>query len=109
MPPIVPPLADVFATLPEYRHARGKRHPLTALPLLACVAMLGGARGSSGIADWAKNHGEPWRTRLGLTHPGGPSQSTLQATFVEANICARMIGSDAILPGCSVEVRCEGA
>ena len=81
MPPIVPPLAAVFAMLPEYRHARGKRHSLTALLLLACVAMLGGARGPSGIAEWAKHHGEPWRTRLGLTHRKGPSQSTVQRLF----------------------------
>ena len=86
MPPIVPSLATVFATLPDYRHARGKRHPLTALLLLACVAMLGGARGPSGIADWAKNHGEPWRTRLGLTHHKGPSQSTVQRLFAQIAI-----------------------
>jgi predicted transposase YbfD/YdcC len=83
MPPIVPPLASVFALLPDSRHARGKRHPLVALLLLACVAMLGGARGPSGIADWAKNHGEPWRTRLGLTHRKGPSQSTVQRLFAQ--------------------------
>lgn len=83
MPPIVPPLAAVFASLPDYRHARGKRHPLPALLLLACVAMLGGARGPSGIADWAKNHDEPWRTRLGLTHRTGPSQSTVQRLFAQ--------------------------
>lgn len=78
---IVPPLAATFALIPDFRHARGKRHPLVAILLLACVAMLGGARGPSGIADWAKNYGEPWRTRLGLTHRKGPSQSTLQRIF----------------------------
>jgi predicted transposase YbfD/YdcC len=88
MPPIVPPLAAVFATLPDYRHARGRRHPLTALLLLACVAMLGGARGPSGIAEWATNHGEPWRTRLGLTHRKGPSQSTMQRLFAHIAVKA---------------------
>jgi predicted transposase YbfD/YdcC len=78
---ILPPLAEVFATIPDFRHARGKRHSLQALLLLACVAMLTGVRGPSGIADWAKNYGEPWRTRLGFTHPKGPSQSTLQRVF----------------------------
>lgn len=81
MSPIVPPLAEVFATIPDFHHARGKRHSLQALLLLACVAMLAGARGQSGIADWAKNYGEPWRTRLGFTHPKGPSQSTVQRVF----------------------------
>ncbi len=88
MPPIVPPLTTVFAAIPEYRHARGTRHPLTALLLLACVAMLGGARGPSGIADWATHHGEPWRTRLGLTHPKGPSQSTVQRLFAHIAVDA---------------------
>jgi len=86
MPPIVPPLTDVFATIPDHRHARGKRHPLVALLLLACVAMLAGARGPSGIADWAKNYGEAWRTRLGLTHRTGPSQSTVRRLFAHIDV-----------------------
>lgn len=81
MPPIVSPLAAVFATIPDPRSARGRRHPLVAILLLACVAMLAGARGQSGIADWAKNYGEPWRARLGFTHRKGPSQSTLHRVF----------------------------
>ncbi len=81
MPPIVPPLAAVFAAIPDPRNARGKRHSLVAILLLACVAMLAGARGQSGIADWAKNYGEPWRARLGFTHRKGPSQSTLHRVF----------------------------
>ncbi len=81
MPLIVPPLAAVFAAIPDPRSPRGRRHPLVAILLLACVAMLAGARGQSGIADWAKNYGEPWRERLGLRHPQGPSQSTLHRVF----------------------------
>ncbi len=81
MSPIVPPLTEVFATIPDFRCARRKRHSLQALLLLACVAMRAGGRGQSGIADRAKNYGEPWRTRLGFTHPKGPSQSTVQRVF----------------------------
>ncbi len=88
---IVPPLAEVFATIPDFRRSRGKRHSLQVLLLLACVAMLAGARGQSGIADWAKNYGEPWRTRLGFTHPKGPSQSTVQRVF--SPDCRRDVGA----------------
>ena len=81
MSQIVPPLAAVLADLPDFRDPRGVRHPLRAVPLLSCVAMLCGARGESAIAKLAENYGATWCTPLGFTRPDGPSQSTVQRFF----------------------------
>ncbi len=81
MPQIVPPLAAVLVDFPDFRDPRGVRHPLCAVLLLSCVAMLCGARGESAIAEWAANYGETWRVPLGFTRPDGPSQSTVQRVF----------------------------
>ncbi len=85
MPQIVPPLAAVLADFPDFRDPRGVCHPLSALLLLSCVAMLCGARGESAIAEWAENDGATWRTPLGFTRPDGPSQSTVQRLFKGAD------------------------
>jgi len=38
------PLLEVFATIPDFRRSRGKRHPLPAILSLACCAVLCGYR-----------------------------------------------------------------
>ena len=47
----IPSLVEYLEQIPEYRQARGKRHPLLALLLLICVATLCGAQGQRAIAD----------------------------------------------------------
>ena len=96
----VPSLAAYLAQIPDYRRARGRRHPWLALLLRMCLAMLCGARSQSAIADWGQAHGRPWLRRLGFLGSRGPSQATLSRLFqqvphrtVEA-VLGRWAGTD---------------
>jgi predicted transposase YbfD/YdcC len=90
MPPCRP-LFDVIASVPDMRRARGKRHPLAGVVLLACAATLCGIRSYSAIAQWGHTIQEvdpALLQRLGLGRHGPPSAATLHRLFRGLDVVA---------------------
>src|SRR5262250_1964591 len=89
-----PPLIEVFAEIPDFRHRRGKRHPLPAMLSLACCAMLCGYRSYSAIAEWGYNYGTRIAQALGFTH-NTPCAATLHTVFrhVDRDVVEAKLGA----------------
>ena len=89
-----PPLIEVFAEIPDFRHCRGKRHPLPAILSLACCAMLCGYRTYSAIAEWGRNYGTGMAQALGFVHDT-PCAATLHTVFrsVDRAMLERRLGA----------------
>lgn len=79
-----PSLAATLAQLPDPRHARGRRHPWSALLLLVAVGLLSGA--NTGLALARCGHNLPGRLlrRLGFRRP--PSQPTLHRLLATLDV-----------------------
>jgi hypothetical protein len=45
------PLIEILAEIPDFRKAKGKRHPLPAILALACVATMCGYKGYRAFSD----------------------------------------------------------
>jgi len=87
--PTVPAsLSEVFASLPDPRAPRGRRHPLPALLSLTAVALLAGMRGLEAIAQFARDHGLAFRLALGFTRLDSPCKATLSNLFRALDIDA---------------------
>lgn len=77
----VPPLVEILSHVPDFRQARGKRHPLLAILALSCVAMLCGYRSPTAIAEWGHNYGSEWLYLLGFRGGKAPSPSIVLRVF----------------------------
>jgi len=75
------PLIEVLGEIPDFRNNRGKRHPLSSILALACVAMLCGYKSYSAIAEWGRNYGHRMVKALGFTHQKTPCAATLHHVF----------------------------
>jgi predicted transposase YbfD/YdcC len=78
---VVPPLPSILADMPDFRQARGRRHPLLSILTLSCVAMLCGYRSPTAIAEWGHNYGGGWLSLFGFREGKAPSPSTILRVF----------------------------
>ena len=78
---MVRPLVDILSEIPDFRKAKGKRHPLSAILAMACAATLCGYKSYSAMAEWGRNYGGKLVQALGFTHKKTPCASTLHTVF----------------------------
>ena len=72
---------EVISTLGDPRNARGKRHELATVVVLALAAVLAGTRSLSGIAGWAHDQPRWVLARVGVTRRP-PSLSTIRRVLL---------------------------
>ena len=77
----VPSLSKALAEIPDFRQSQGRRYSLLSVLLLSLVAVMGGAKSQSAIAEWGQNYGRKWLRKLGIKRMRGPSQPTLHRIF----------------------------
>ena len=75
------PLVEILAEIPDFRKDKGKRHPLSAVLSLACVAIMCGAKGYSAIAERGCNYGKEISKALGFTYKKTPCSTTFCNIF----------------------------
>ena len=74
------PVTDFFADIPDPRDARGRRHPLDEMLIIAICAVICGAEGYTEIAIFGQAKLKWFRTILDLPH-GVPSHDTFGRVF----------------------------
>ena len=69
-------LLDMLAEVPDPRHKKGKRHPLSSILALIIIGLLTNHKGYTSIATWARNRPELTKA-LGFTAPKTPCAATI--------------------------------
>jgi len=107
----VPPLLPYLRSVPDPRHASGRRHPLAAILALACAAMLAGCDSLLAIAEWGRDPhgGAALAQRLGFTRARTPCVATLHRVFRRLDVTAfeRAVGAWAAVTTAALPTREE--
>jgi hypothetical protein len=70
-------LVDALASVPDPRHARGRRHPLPGVLALLSVGMMCGSRSVYAVLQWGRDHGWEMAEKLGLGKHGIPTDGMM--------------------------------
>jgi len=84
-------LHEAFASIPDARGRRGRRHPLQAILSMTVAAMLSGCKGVDAIAQWGRVNlvpNLPLFRRFGFTSFTSPCASTLHEVFSAIDVAA---------------------
>lgn len=81
-------LLDVLADIPDPRHRRGIRHPLSAILGLAVLAMLTGCKSYQAIAQFGRDKGFALAHILGFRRGKTPTKATYSLLFRRLDVVA---------------------
>ena len=74
-------LIEALSSVPDFRRAEGKRHPLPAILCLVCAATLCGYRSYGAMAEWGRHYGVDLASALGFKEGRTPCVGTLHAVL----------------------------
>lgn len=74
-------MQQVFSTVSDFRHPRGRRYSLEAILMLTGLAMLNGAQSEKEVIDWTRTEGRRLLDQIGIRRRRGPSLATLHRVF----------------------------
>lgn len=75
-------------TIPDYRRAQGKRHPLPTVLILAILAIASGASSYQAISEWAVNYQEHLKQNVSFLSFHTPDKATYHRVFAHLDISA---------------------
>lgn len=81
-------LLEVLADIPDPRHRRGIRHPLSAILGLAVLAMLTGCKSYQAIAQFGRDKGFALAQALGFRRGKTPTKATYSILFRRLDVVA---------------------
>jgi predicted transposase YbfD/YdcC len=103
-------LIEILSEIPDFRKDKGKRHPLSAILALACVATMCGCKTYSAIAQWGRNYDPRFTKALGFIHDKTPCAATFCNVFcnIAIKIMESKLGQWATSIGVSTDVSTSG-